>query len=79
MTTDTNIKPVTAKIVWSGTAQDRMPFAMFDHDGQAYTLCFVANGLNIYRDIEGADCLISQVDTVGEALEFVSLYAGQLI
>ena len=79
MNTDSNIKPVTAKLVWDGTAQDRMPYAIFVHQDQMFTFSFVANGLNVHRVVSGGDAFLTQVDTVGEALEFVSLYTSQLI
>jgi len=79
MTTDTNIHPVTAEIIWHGSAQGITPFVLFDHDGQAYMLRLVKNGIDILREIDGDDCIVAQVDTVTEARAFISLYAGQLI
>jgi hypothetical protein len=79
MTTDTNILPVTAEIVWHGSAQGQTPFAFFDHDGEAYHLRLVEGGVDILREIDGEDCYIAQVDTVTEARAFISVYAGQLI
>ena len=69
--------PVTTPVVWHGDATSR--FAFVELDGEAYTLRVVAAGIDIYRDIEGDDCRIAQTDTETEALDFINLYATQLI
>jgi hypothetical protein len=79
MIADANIHPVTAEIVWHGSAQGQTPFAFFDHDGEAYHLRLVEGGVDILREIDGEDCYIAQTDTVTEARAFISVYAGQLI
>lgn len=79
MIADAKIKPVTADIIWHGSAQGQTPFAFLDHDGEAYSLRIVERGIDILRQIEGDDCYIGQVDTVTEAREFISLYASQLL
>jgi hypothetical protein len=73
-----NLNPV----IWHGYDQkdnNGNLFCFIDHNGESYTLRMVTSGINIYRDIEGDDCLITQVDTTSEALDFISLYATQLI
>ncbi len=74
-----NIKPVTAEIIWHGSAQGQTPFAFLDHDGQVYVIRLIEWGIDIFHLIEGDDCYIRRVDTVAEAREFISLYASQLI
>ena len=79
MKTDTNIRPVTAPIIWHGWQDGQTEFAYFNHDGELYSFRIVSRGIDILRQIEGCDCILAQVDTVDEALAFVSVYAGQLI
>jgi hypothetical protein len=77
MQTDSNIKPVTQAVIWRGN--EPMHFAFIDHDGESYTLCLVDKHIDIYRNIEGDECRIGQVDQTDEALNFISIYASQLI
>jgi hypothetical protein len=79
MTTDTNIRPVTAPIIWNGWQDGQTEFAYFNHDGELYSFRIVSRGIDILRQIQGRDCILAQVDTVDEALAFVSVFAGQLI
>ena len=79
MQTDSNIKPVTQPVIWHFHGNDPMRFAFIEHDGESYTLCLVRKHIDIYRNIEGDDCRIAQVDQTDEALAFISLYASQLI
>lgn len=78
MKTDANIHPVTAEIIWQGD-EGQTPYALLEHDGQSYTLRLVDGGVDIQRHIGFDNCFVSQVDTVDEALAFISLYASQLI
>jgi hypothetical protein len=68
-----------ALLDWHDVGTGLGAYAMFDHDGESYTLRIVAAGVDIYRDIEGDECRIAQADTVAEALAFVHVYAAQLI
>jgi hypothetical protein len=68
-----------ALLDWHDVGTGLGAYAMFDHDGESYTLRIVAAGVDIYRDIEGDECRIAQTDTVAEALSFVHVYAIQLI
>ena len=68
-----------ALLDWHDVGTGLGAYAMFDHDGESYTLRIVAAGVDIYRDIEGDECRIAQTDTVPEALAFVHVYAIQLI
>jgi len=79
MIADANSKPVTAEIIWHGSAQGQTPWAFLQHDGEDYTLRLVERGIDILRDIDGDDHMITQVDTVAQVREFISIYASQLI
>ena len=46
MIIDANIHPVTADIIWHGSAQGQTPFAFLDHDGEAYHLRIVERGID---------------------------------
>jgi len=65
------------KLDWHG--EGFTSFCFIDHAGEAYTLRVVSAGIDIFRDIEGNDCRIAQVDTIDDALAFIALYATQLI
>jgi hemin uptake protein HemP len=81
MKTTTQEQDMTTQTIldWHDVGTGHGAYAMFDHDGESYTLRIVAAGVDIYRDIEGDECRIAQTDTVAEARAFVNLYATQLI
>ena len=64
---------------WHDVGSEHGAFAMFDHGGESYTFRVAHGGVDIYRLIEGDECRIAQTDSVVEAREFISVYAGQLI
>jgi hypothetical protein len=72
-----NPTPLTSFFVWHGEAD--WAFAMIQHDGHSYTLRRVPEGINVYFDIDGEDCIIAQVDTEDEARTYISHHAYQQI
>jgi hypothetical protein len=69
--------PVTVPVHWHGDDPDL--FAFVEHDGNAYTLRNVPDGIDIFIDFEGDDVRIAQVDTEDEALTYISHHAYQQI
>jgi hypothetical protein len=75
--TTTTTKLSASDVIWHGSAQGQTSFAFLDHRGHSFTLLAAGGGCGIFilLDIDGNDHTMGEVDTIAEALAFITGYA----